>query len=94
MLLQASSARGLLILIFSKAARLFQGLILGLLLFSNPVLAQNKIATQGAAPSDQGLSVLKIPEIKAEASGTVVEVVAENGKPVQYGQVLFRIRAK
>ena len=33
-------------------------------------------------------------EIKAEASGTVVEVVAENGKPVQYGQVLFRIRAK
>jgi acetyl-CoA carboxylase biotin carboxyl carrier protein len=32
-------------------------------------------------------------EIKAEASGTVVEVVAENGKPVQYGQVLFRVRA-
>ena len=33
-------------------------------------------------------------EIKAETSGTVVEVVAENGKPVQYGQVLFRVRAK
>jgi acetyl-CoA carboxylase biotin carboxyl carrier protein len=31
-------------------------------------------------------------EIKAEISGTVVEVVAENGKPVQYGQVLFRVR--
>ena len=31
-------------------------------------------------------------EIKAECAGTVVEVVAENGKPVQYGQVLFRIR--
>ncbi len=71
MLLQASSARGVLILIFSKAARLFQGLILGLLLFSNPVLAQNKIATQGAAPSDQGLSVLKIPEIKAEAPSSI-----------------------
>jgi acetyl-CoA carboxylase biotin carboxyl carrier protein len=31
-------------------------------------------------------------EIKAELSGTIVEVVAENGKPVQYGQVLFRVR--
>jgi acetyl-CoA carboxylase biotin carboxyl carrier protein len=31
-------------------------------------------------------------EIKAEISGTVVEVVAENGKPVQYGQVLFRVK--
>lgn len=33
-------------------------------------------------------------EIKAECSGTLVEVVAENGKPVQFGQVLFRVRAK
>ncbi len=33
-------------------------------------------------------------EIKAETSGTVVEVLVENGKPVQYGQVLFRVRAK
>jgi acetyl-CoA carboxylase biotin carboxyl carrier protein len=31
-------------------------------------------------------------EIKAEMTGTIVEVVAENGKPVQYGQVLFRVR--
>jgi acetyl-CoA carboxylase biotin carboxyl carrier protein len=31
-------------------------------------------------------------EIKAEVSGTVAEVVAENGKPVQFGQVLFRVR--
>jgi acetyl-CoA carboxylase biotin carboxyl carrier protein len=31
-------------------------------------------------------------EIKAELSGTVAEVVAENGKPVQFGQVLFRVR--
>jgi acetyl-CoA carboxylase biotin carboxyl carrier protein len=31
-------------------------------------------------------------EIKAELCGTIVEVVAENGKPVQYGQVLFRVR--
>jgi acetyl-CoA carboxylase biotin carboxyl carrier protein len=31
-------------------------------------------------------------EIKAEMSGTIAEVVAENGKPVQFGQVLFRVR--
>ncbi len=31
-------------------------------------------------------------EIKADFSGTIVEIVAENGKPVQYGQTLFRIR--
>ena len=31
-------------------------------------------------------------EIKSEISGTVVEVLAENGKSVQYGQVLFRVR--
>ncbi len=31
-------------------------------------------------------------EIKAELSGTVVEVLAENGKPVQFGQVLFRLK--
>jgi acetyl-CoA carboxylase biotin carboxyl carrier protein len=31
-------------------------------------------------------------EIKAEVSGVIAEVVAENGKPVQFGQVLFRVR--
>ena len=31
-------------------------------------------------------------EIKAETSGVIAEVVAENGKPVQFGQVLFRVR--
>jgi acetyl-CoA carboxylase biotin carboxyl carrier protein len=31
-------------------------------------------------------------EIKAETSGVIVEVLAENGKPVQFGQALFRIR--
>ena len=30
-------------------------------------------------------------EIKAEIAGKIVEVVAENGKPVQFGQVLFRV---
>jgi acetyl-CoA carboxylase biotin carboxyl carrier protein len=31
-------------------------------------------------------------EIKAEISGIIAEVVAESGKPVQFGQVLFKIR--
>jgi len=31
-------------------------------------------------------------EIKAETSGHIAEVVAESGKPVQFGQVLFRVR--
>ena len=31
-------------------------------------------------------------EIKAEISGVIAEVVAENGKPVQFGQVLFKVR--
>ena len=31
-------------------------------------------------------------EIKAEISGVIAEVVAENGKPVQFGQALFKVR--
>ncbi len=31
-------------------------------------------------------------EIKAETSGVIAEVVGESGKPVQFGQVLFRVR--
>lgn len=31
-------------------------------------------------------------EIKAELSGTIVEIVAQNGQAVEYGQVLFRVR--
>ena len=31
-------------------------------------------------------------EIKAEVRGVVAEIVAENGKPVQFGQVLFRLK--
>lgn len=31
-------------------------------------------------------------EIKAECRGIITEIVAENGKPVQFGQPLFRLR--
>lgn len=30
-------------------------------------------------------------ELEAEIDGTVVEVLVENGQPVEYGQVLFRV---
>lgn len=31
-------------------------------------------------------------EVKAEVSGTIAEICAENGKPVQFGQTLFRLK--
>jgi acetyl-CoA carboxylase biotin carboxyl carrier protein len=31
-------------------------------------------------------------EIKAETRGTIAEIAAENGKPVQFGQALFKLR--
>jgi acetyl-CoA carboxylase biotin carboxyl carrier protein len=31
-------------------------------------------------------------EIKAETTGVIAEVLAENGKPVQFGQTLFKVR--
>jgi acetyl-CoA carboxylase biotin carboxyl carrier protein len=31
-------------------------------------------------------------EIKAEMKGTITEILAENGKPVQFGQALFRLK--
>jgi acetyl-CoA carboxylase biotin carboxyl carrier protein len=33
-------------------------------------------------------------EIKADCEGTIVEIVADNGKPVQFGQILYRVRPK
>ena len=31
-------------------------------------------------------------EIEAEIAGTVVDLLIENGKPVEYGDKLFRVR--
>lgn len=31
-------------------------------------------------------------EIKAEISGVIAEIVAENGKPVQFGQALYKLK--
>jgi len=32
-------------------------------------------------------------EIKAELSGTIVEICVENAQPVEFGQVLFKVKA-
>lgn len=32
-------------------------------------------------------------EIQAESKGTIMEVLVENGQPVEYGQRLFKVRA-
>ena len=31
-------------------------------------------------------------EIQAEAKGTIIEVLVENGQPVEYGQKMFKIK--
>jgi biotin carboxyl carrier protein len=31
-------------------------------------------------------------EIQAETKGTIVEVLVENGQPVEYGQRLFKVK--
>ena len=31
-------------------------------------------------------------EIKAEVKGTIAEILVDDGKPVEYGQVLFRVK--
>ncbi len=31
-------------------------------------------------------------ELEAEVTGTIAEIAVENGEPVEYGQVLFRVR--
>ena len=31
-------------------------------------------------------------EIKAEVKGVITQVLAENGKPVEFGQPLFKVR--
>jgi acetyl-CoA carboxylase biotin carboxyl carrier protein len=51
----------------------------------------------GAAVSDDSVicivEAMKVMnEIKAERSGTIVEVCVKNAQPVEYGQVLFKVK--
>ena len=58
---------------------------------SEPYASQGEVV----APDDvvavvEAMKVMN--EIKAECSGTIVEVCAKNAQPVEYGQVLFRVK--
>jgi biotin carboxyl carrier protein len=33
-------------------------------------------------------------EIESDVEGTIVEILVENGKPVEYGQKLFKVKKK
>ena len=61
--------------------------------------------TPGAAPfvkvgseikSGQTLCIVEamklMNEIEADVSGTIIEVLRENGKPVEYGDKLFKVK--
>ena len=55
-----------------------------------------RAATEAAGVFD-ALMVLHLPEhaasiIEADIAGTIVEVLSENGKPVEFGQKLFRVK--
>ena len=54
------------------------------------VVAGQKVTPDTVVCIIEAMKVMN--EIKAEVSGTVVEVCAENGKPVQFAQTLFRLK--
>ncbi|HET6410003.1 MAG TPA: acetyl-CoA carboxylase biotin carboxyl carrier protein [Chthoniobacteraceae bacterium] len=65
--------------------------------YSSPSPEAAPYATVGTTVSEGSvvciIEAMKVMnEIKSEIGGTIVEVVAENGKSVQFGQVLFRVR--
>ncbi len=58
--------------------------------------APNFVGVGSAVSEGQTLCIIEamkvMNEIKAERSGTICALVAEDGNPVQYGDVLFRIK--
>ena len=49
-------------------------------------------ASEPPPPAAKAIESVPMNEIKAETSGVIAEVLADNGKPVQFGQALFRVR--
>ncbi len=65
--------------------------------YSSPSPESESFVTEGQSiTADSVVCIIEamkvMNEIKSEIGGTVVEVCAENGKPVQFGQVLFRVK--
>jgi acetyl-CoA carboxylase biotin carboxyl carrier protein len=65
--------------------------------YAAPSPDSEPFARVGAAVSDDSVvcivEAMKVMnEIKAEHSGTIVEVCVKNAQPVEYGQVLFKVK--
>jgi len=58
----------------------------------NPAFVENgtKVEEKTAVCIIEAMKIMN--EIQAEAKGTVVEVLVENGQPVEYGQRLFKLK--
>jgi acetyl-CoA carboxylase biotin carboxyl carrier protein len=67
--------------------------------YASPSPSAEAFVTIGAkVESGQVLCIIEamklMNEIESDVAGEVVEILAENGKPVEYGQPLFGIRAR
>ena len=58
----------------------------------NPPFVENgaKVEEKSVVCIIEAMKIMN--EIQAEAKGTVVEVLVENGQPVEYGQRLFKLK--
>jgi acetyl-CoA carboxylase biotin carboxyl carrier protein len=58
----------------------------------NPAFVENgsKVEDKTVVCIIEAMKIMN--EIQAETKGTVVEVLVENGQPVEYGQRLFKVR--
>jgi len=67
--------------------------------YASPSPDADAFATTGSRVSDESviciIEAMKVMnEIKAETSGEIVEVLVENGEPVEFGQPLFLIKTR
>ncbi len=53
--------------------------------------ANSKIEEKSVVCIIEAMKIMN--EIQAEVKGTIVEVLVENGQPVEYGQRLFKVKA-
>ena len=65
--------------------------------YSSPTPEANAYVQAGSEVTEETvvciIEAMKVMnEIKAETRGVIAEVMVENGKPVQYGQALFRLK--
>ncbi len=58
----------------------------------NPAFVENgsKVDEKSAVCIIEAMKIMN--EIQAETKGTIVEVLVENGQPVEYGQRLFKVK--